>query len=37
MGDHYLEQERLSLDKPGEECGVIGVYDFEGRDVASDI
>ncbi len=37
MGDHYLEQEHLSLDKPGEECGVIGVYDFEGRDVASDI
>lgn len=24
-------------DKPGEECGVIGVYDFEGHDVASDI
>lgn len=37
MGYHYLEQERLNLDKPGEECGVIGVYDFEGRDVASDI
>lgn len=21
-------------DKPGEECGVFGIYDFDGRDVA---
>ncbi len=25
------------LDKPGEECGVFGMYDFEGEDVASTI
>ncbi len=25
------------LDKPGEECGVFGMYDFEGADVASTI
>lgn len=37
MGQNYLEQEPLYMDKPGEECGVIGVYDFEGHDVASDI
>lgn len=24
-------------DKPGEECGVFGMYDFEGADVASTI
>ena len=33
----HWEQERTEPDKPGEECGVIGVYDFEGHDVASDI
>lgn len=37
MGHNYLEQEQANLDKLGEECGVIGVYDFEGRNVASDI
>lgn len=37
MGQKDMEQERLSMDKLGEECGVIGVYDFEGHDVASDI
>lgn len=25
------------IDKPGEECGVFGCYDFDGGDVASDI
>ncbi len=37
MGQNILEQESLYMDKLGEECGVIGVYDFEGHDVASDI
>lgn len=37
MGQNMLEQESLYMDKLGEECGVIGVYDFEGHDVASDI
>ena len=37
MGQKDMEQERLSMDKLGEECGVIGVYDFEGHDVATDI
>ncbi|MDE7310272.1 MAG: amidophosphoribosyltransferase [Eubacterium sp.] len=37
MGQNFFEQESLHMDKPGEECGVIGVYDFEGHDVASDI
>lgn len=37
MGHNYLEQEQANLDKLGEECGVIGVYDFEGGNVASDI
>lgn len=37
MGQNYFEQEPPYMDKPGEECGVIGVYDFEGHDVASDI
>ncbi|KAI4449735.1 Amidophosphoribosyltransferase [Eubacterium plexicaudatum ASF492] len=37
MGQNDFEQEMSNLDKLGEECGVIGVYDFEGRDVASDI
>ena len=27
----------LSSDKLGEECGVFGVYDFDGTDVASTI
>src|SRR5574344_1333606 len=27
----------LFQDKPGEECGVFGVYDFDGGDVASEI
>ena len=30
------EWEELA-DKPGEECGVFGIYDFEGHDVASTI
>ncbi len=30
------EREELA-DKPGEECGVFGIYDFEGHDVASTI
>lgn len=38
MGQNYFEQESYDkMDKPGEECGVIGVYDFEGHNVASDI
>ncbi len=37
MGQNDFEKELTCLDKLGEECGVIGVYDFEGRDVASDI
>lgn len=37
MGQNDRKQERLYMDKLGEECGVIGVYDFEGHDVASDI
>ncbi len=38
MGQNYFEQESYDrMDKPGEECGVIGVYDFQGRNVASDI
>ncbi len=38
MGQNYFEQEAYDrMDKPGEECGVIGVYDFQGRNVASDI
>lgn len=32
-----VTQEQLSSDKLGEECGVFGVYDFEGSDVASTI
>lgn len=34
---NMFEQDSYYMDKPGEECGVIGVYDFEGHDVASDI
>ena len=30
-------QDCVPSDKLGEECGVIGVYDFEGHHVASDI
>lgn len=37
MGQNDLKKEVSCLDKLGEECGVIGVYDFEGRNVASDI
>ncbi len=38
MGQNYFEQESYDrMDKPAEECGVIGVYDFQGRNVASDI
>ena len=37
MGQNMFEQDSYYMDKPGEECGVIGVYDFEGHDVASDI
>jgi amidophosphoribosyltransferase len=32
-----LEQETTSMDKLGEECGVFGIYDFDGNDVASTI
>lgn len=31
----YIQTEEL--DKPGEECGVFGMYDFDGGDVASSI
>jgi amidophosphoribosyltransferase len=31
------EQETASMDKLGEECGVFGIYDFDGNDVASTI
>ena len=32
------EKEREEqADKPGEECGVFGIYDFDGHDVASTI
>lgn len=40
MDNNYLEMEPSSLqleDSLHEECGVIGVYDFDGSDVASDI
>ncbi len=32
-----MNTEREQTDKPGEECGVFGIYDFDGRDVASTI
>ncbi len=32
-----LEQENLLAEKPGEECGVFGIYDLDGKDVASTI
>lgn len=31
------EENRYTEDKPSEECGVFGVYDFDGADVASTI
>ena len=31
-----LHIQREMDDKPGEECGVFGIYDFDGNDVASD-
>lgn len=40
MDNNYLEMEPPSSwmgDSPHEECGVIGIYDFDGNDVASDI
>ena len=36
-----MEQRDVSMtwepDKPHEECGVFGIYDFDGNDVASTI
>ncbi len=32
-----IGQDELLLDKPGEECGVFGIYDIDGGDVASTI
>ncbi|MCD8300042.1 MAG: amidophosphoribosyltransferase [Clostridiales bacterium] len=32
-----LGQDELLFDKPGEECGVFGIYDLDGGDVASTI
>ncbi len=32
-----LEQEAIRSDKPREECGVFGIYDLDGNDVASTI
>ena len=32
-----LHIQREMDDKPGEECGVFGIYDFDGNDVASTI
>ena len=32
-----MNTEKEQTDKPGEECGVFGIYDFDGRDVASTI
>lgn len=40
MDNNYLEMEpsfSWSADDPHEECGVIGIYDFDGNHVASDI
>ena len=34
MADNYCMS---NTDKPGEECGVFGMYDFDGADVASTI
>ena len=27
----------FETDKPGEECGVFGAYDFDGHDISSSI
>ncbi len=32
-----LEQDIIMAEKPHEECGVFGIYDFDGEDVASTI
>ncbi len=32
-----LEQEAILAEKPHEECGVFGIYDLDGKDVASTI
>ncbi len=37
MGQNYIAQKPPYMDKLNEECGVMGVYDFDGHDVASDI
>ncbi len=37
MGENDIKQEYPAMDKLGEECGVMGVYDFDGGDVASAI
>lgn len=31
----YMTEKQLPEDKTGEECGVFGIYDFDGADVAS--
>ena len=33
MGENDIKQEYPAMDKLGEECGVMGVYDFDGGDV----
>ena len=37
MENSQLEEQRESSDKLHEECGVFGMYDFDGNDVASTI
>ena len=32
-----LHIQREMDDKPGEECGVFGIYDFDGNDIAQTI
>ena len=32
-----LHIQREVDDKPGEECGVFGIYDFDGNDIAQTI
>ena len=36
-GERQYKTEDTASDKLGEECGVFGVYDFDGGDVASTI
>lgn len=37
MGQNDIAKKPPYMDKLNEECGVMGVYDFDGHDVASDI